>query len=1127
MPKDKHRDFNPLDILATAAALQSGDNTTSESSESDMTQIKDVSVSKKKNGSSEKESNGSKPKVEVRKIKVLTVCSDIDKMFDEHNYGNSRRVSIKASGSCSPEVSTNNKERKVIVTLVDKSGDHRVVKTFNSVKLSGDNSADKTSAGNADSPGENLVTKAKQSIKISCGEKLVNNSVLVQTANAGDNSIIPQVNKDSLDQVKLFTTETQVNSDKTEPQDIAECTGNDGLINTTSTCQERVVQNDTCTACDEQKVDTLVGQNPGQVLDSEADGSVRNMGQKLKVNTDVNTFDIQTKTREREIRLCEKSAENTETNDVNEVALTNASKCRVDNIDPKHNPETLELDRDQGIVFTKPCDDVAANGILANVANDRDSKSISTLAGANSGDDSTLSHDAEINMRQTAEGGESSADMISGPKESGENNVFKLDLGGVGSPCDCGHSSDGMMSPLGKYCGSMECASCFKGLGDSDNWHYEGESGRSDVRLSIDLDSPKSEKHDIKYESKMTSKSNTAADESVNDNPTIGANCSNNLTSHTDISTGKEDRPCHFDDHCYAGVSSSQTRMSSVSNSEDEPHTESNSDLSQDSGFGEVGHSPGTQEIHVDVCGLEESTRKSGLTIGGKPVYLADSSLLPLLQMKCSGKGGLPGLSEINKTRDAIIALVQSSDSAVFQNARHSQISPVASISPPKKDTSPRFGKYRIGTFASVSNSAMGLESPKKLNIHAKNTTSNPRNATSLLANHPLMALQGKSRDLDRKNYQTSHQGQSRNQWKSHVEHDHDYCQMPEQETVSAKSVKENGTRHSTRTKEKRSENSEKKSKKVAIIEDEKLDFDDSMDSFSFDESSQPSSPSVAYSQSARQQKVKASEKIAEYVKAGCSDSKLKITGSFQDDYIYFLNTKSRSRRSRTVSQDVPHPFPGGDRIVLPLPKAGDIVVPHLTDADLEAIKQGHPSAAKPMQRYPVTSIANTPTSVKSEGTTVPSMTKHQSFSDEESKIINTILSMENGEPSSQNSVEAPGLFENGLLSGTTGDGLLSNINLTPELSNINLTPEQMEILYHAMDEVQSLSPDVSSAGNKFDIDSGLTTPVSSGTTPEDDASKTSASEDPAVPVTTAPETTRSDSPVPVTSSGSDSVTGM
>jgi hypothetical protein len=430
-------------------------------------------------------------------------------------------------------------------------------------------------------------------------------------------------------------------------------------------------------------------------------------------------------------------------------------------------------------------------------------------------------------------------------------------------------------------------------------------------------------------------------------------------------------------DHEYAGKYCDDSSEGKNDNSL--PDLPINSDLSQDSGFSDSGLSPD---------GLESRTFKQD----SPSLIPVQSDMLPSFD-----------LNDVNKARDAIVALVNSKG---IPSVPHDNISPSSSAK-----TSPKIGKISIGTFASVCNSSLGLESPEKSQIAL-----GQRIATSLLSinvnkkenkNNPPVSIQNLI---------------------EHIEHDHDYSlpvqRRPANIPFSVQKVNKEITLKG-KTREKKNDTSEKRTKRSNSSEEIKEDklFD------------------VISNESER--KGSKSEKLADFLKNGTSDSKLKIQGSYRDDFVYFLNTNFRSRRR--ASQDVPAPLPP-DKIIVPLPKPGDIVVPHLTNEDLEAIKLGKHRLLSVGQHSSLT-----PSSISSSiltPTTVPITTlsspKHQSngsMSDMESRIINTILSMET-EPCAEST-------DNALFS--TGNDSLG-INFSDQL-----TPEQMELLYSAVDQVQNI----------------------------------------------------------------------
>lgn len=151
---------------------------------------------------------------------------------------------------------------------------------------------------------------------------------------------------------------------------------------------------------------------------------------------------------------------------------------------------------------------------------------------------------------------------------------------------------------------------------------------------------------------------------------------------------------------------------------------------------------------------------------------------------------------------------------------------------------------------------------------------------------------------------------------------------------------------------------------------------------------------------------------------ARSSESKLKITGSFQNDYVYFLNKTTRSRRR--ISHEI---LPDKN---LQARNYSDIVIPHLTDADIEALKHKRSNQT-----------ADTPVWKSSQDAS--------GELEVDNRFINSVLSMENlcSDPAPESVL--PGLID----STVAPDNLAAN----PEQY---LTPEEMDILFNAVKEVES-----------------------------------------------------------------------
>lgn len=346
----------------------------------------------------------------------------------------------------------------------------------------------------------------------------------------------------------------------------------------------------------------------------------------------------------------------------------------------------------------------------------------------------------------------------------------------------------------------------------------------------------------------------------------------------------------------------------------------------------------------------------------------------------------------LSDDRDALVALVKTKE---IQQDTINQNNSIR--------TSPKCGRFSIGKFASVCNSSLGLELPEE-----SPTALEKRISPSFLSRNNLEQTKNKRKTSNVSGCQHLIQ---------YIEHDHDYClplnHQPANIPISVqKAVSETTSKHKTR--DKKSDTNEKRTKHLSISE-------------SINKEKLVETSPIEDDTNADQ-----NDKLSDILKNNTSESKLKIQGSYKDDFVYFLNTNFRSRRR--ASNDVQAPL-ATDKIILPIPKPGDIVVPHLTNEDLEAIKLG---------KHHLLSTGQQLSSPVASQKAIVSPSRHQSngtISDMESRIINTILSMEN-EPCVD--------------SADTGTFNTGNFNFNWNFSD-QLTPEQMEMLYSAVDQVQSI----------------------------------------------------------------------
>ncbi|XP_061194521.1 uncharacterized protein LOC133202682 [Saccostrea echinata] len=895
------RVFNPLDILANAASLIP----------KTMTPQQDTV-----------------PTDPAPAQDNVSTTEDLEKMFDEHNYGNSKKVVVNkiSHSSFSTDLGPKGKDgaklkdssRRVIVTVVNRSGDQRVVKTFSSVKA------------------VRNILKTDVSIGKETEEEKRDDSSCVKTFPIPPNDFLSEKSKQS----EKATTDAKFQVDVATP----------GSVNLKSIDTYQAVQN-TCE--NETQSNTSIGENTGSNSSHPSNKEQVNQAQVTCVNTNSPEEDQG----ESSSATCPSSHQ----------CVKESFTCKQSQEMPEHSPSQ---------------DDVCESLSLVKEGNSEheDKQKIESDHTAVVCDSSQ-----ELNPKMTISPPGTCFEVSSVEEETDHCAIPNDEKPSVLS--DHKHQLSGEFSGKRDYIGSPDgcCFKLFEDTSDSESWRYEGNRG--DIRLSLDLDSPKSER---------------------NENPSPASEMGKRKSSDTSLDpllsprTYEENDVQKFSnaalisnmDHCYAGLTNN---LKPESNMEDQIQKS------------ELNSSSSSEDCHKNSINLKDLLRN------GKNVIC--------------GPFDKSSPSKINQKRDAIVAVM----------VTEPQVAKTVQTTVPK-EVSPKFGKYRIGTFASVSNTAMGLESPtsKKGPVKATSLLTNTvyTNSVPLVVSHGARTSQFSDLTL---------QQVLERKWVSVTDHDHDYC-LPRIQGPPLLS------------KQKKSE--DKKAKKV--VQTDSTDTE-SNDEFIPDEDSLPNSPQPTPTLRHRAHK---SEKVADYIKGGTSDSKLKITGKYQDDYIYFLNTKLRSRR-RTPSVDQKSLPP--NKIVVPLPKPGDIVVPHLTDADLELIKSGN------SDKIPQKMCSNTDNLQGLKPAVQPqtSGTSSSNISDEESKLINTILSMENGEQNPPGPVtEIPNFGETPALFGGTNDDIL------------NLTPEQMEILFNAMDEVQSESPDISTAGNKFNLDvpsSTVTTTFPSG----------------------------------------------
>ncbi|XP_005098080.1 uncharacterized protein LOC101862268 [Aplysia californica] len=449
---------------------------------------------------------------------------------------------------------------------------------------------------------------------------------------------------------------------------------------------------------------------------------------------------------------------------------------------------------------------------------------------------------------------------------------------------------------------------------------------------------------------------------------------------------------------------------------------------------------PFEEDYDVDVCSqsspLTEETEQRSRNLSLDCNYLksgilegVSASTLDLYRMSsCAlGRSKLPSSSSSTSspTHDAsskpALLNLHKDDSGDTPSRAATPVIDSGAPSPDKR--SPKYGKFRIGTFASFSSSNLELEkylrnkdhvNGKKLNIGIPPDTSLINSSLSSPTTYPSLhpLLQSPSLDWDRSEAGSEAHDDSSDartphrlspdftvekvtEWSHPMYHDHDYCakDSDSKPSVDEASISSSAKRKYTKRKSKLdSVVNHEKIMKAKYLKKELL----KQDTF------KKTAPSEVEFMPVEAQSVKANpvgrpkkrpfEKTIEEEIDPETGAKMKITGKFQDQYVYYLSKSSRTTSRRRQAPALPFP---SDRIIVPAPKPGDIIVPHLTDDDVEAVRLRGRDALNPPERPPISS-SNIVSPV------VPSTTSSELISDVDSHIVSTILSMESdiGSPS-------------------------------------------------------------------------------------------------------------------------------
>ncbi|KAL4231038.1 hypothetical protein ACF0H5_008621 [Mactra antiquata] len=576
--------------------------------------------------------------------------------------------------------------------------------------------------------------------------------------------------------------------------------------------------------------------------------------------------------------------------------------------------------------------------------------------------------------------------------------------------------------------------------------------------------------------------------------------CENSANELEMPSTSGTEAPVfRFDsDHCYAGMPRTDNNPTNVSvenestlpveGEEASTPLGSTSELSQDSGYEDVTQSPEVEQPVRTVDG-EPQDKSQGMknlvpvlvsvnSNGSLTVHDTDLTktlsrqvFLPESMKVISGSNITPisqsplllspvTVGKTSQVNMEVPKLVQPRPESILE-----LLSPkgaeVKSTIPETQDSPPlTFGTFKIGTFASFSNTGMGIDPSKKVVPLVKQVSEEkPRKISPSNRSRSNSGKSGKSSPVVDtlgtlvQKVKSSLSPASSVDWTGvdHLQHDHDYCTknlMPSvvnsflEARLLSKDTPKSKVSHS---KSKRSEldsmKSEGKSVKRKKITTIPKDYNDDLDIDS--ESDTLSIP----------EPVKQKYRVDKFIEPKRTDPKVKITGSsnFQDQFVYFMNTKKRSRRRE--SKDAPLPV-GSERVFIP-PKPGDIIVPHLTDQDIENLKIRSKQSKQPSANAGYNSLRNEFMAAKLANGTFSTAQPAETV-DDEKNIINTILSLENEDLSSPVPTAESPVFNESME--MYGQGLGTDImNLLPE--QMNLTQEQMDLLYSAVDEVQNSSP--------------------------------------------------------------------
>lgn len=378
-----------------------------------------------------------------------------------------------------------------------------------------------------------------------------------------------------------------------------------------------------------------------------------------------------------------------------------------------------------------------------------------------------------------------------------------------------------------------------------------------------------------------------------------------------------------------------------------------------------------------------------------------------------SSSASSPTADLVSKTAHSVQSGDETGDVFSGMNSPASVSSDVSTAHSPVRP-GVKCGKFKIGTFASFSSGNLELEkflksrqqaSGKKLNLGIppdSRLINSPLSSPSAYPNiHPL--LQSPSADWDRSEAGSETQDDSSDaktplrmspdftkrvkEWSHPIFHDHDYCVKDTESISFVDDFRKfnSGKRKYTKKKNKLEGVNHEKIMKAKYLKKELLRQDNIMKSVSELEPLCADHNLTKTNPVGRPRKRPFDKIIDEEIDPEVG-TKLKITGKFQDQYVYYL---SKSSRTTTRRRQAPSPAFTSDKIIVPAPKPGDIVVPHLTDADIETVRMKGRGALNLPDRPHMTNHLPIQSLVASLGHT------SEFISDVDSHIVSTILSME------------------------------------------------------------------------------------------------------------------------------------